>query len=440
MACEGKEQQSFQHINKLTQSYGITVCHDSIVRTVYYRDFYHPKEAYIRNSSLAPSFDKLSGKMSSSGDTFSFEGTESGEKLNIVYPYGCSLQIETPAAPLQTSGALTFPANRAICAYTQVKAGRLIVMGSSLCFDDQYIVKGDNTYLANGIMKLLTEPGPKLESVDVDRPEYGPRIEIPDTEALAERVRACLQEGEELPLDFTQLFDHTLFKYDTNIIPEAVALYEKLNVKHEPLSLIPPQFEVPLPPLQPAVFMPCMRELPPPNLDLFDLDEHFSSEKLRLAQLTNKCTDDDLEYFVRESGEILGVSDLIREEMPQHKHLTPEEKAVVPVEGKKILEYILTKLVAYKKIEQEVYMAHSFKLSFFHIHTPLTAHQADQTQHVQIYKFQGDAHNDSMMGNSMGPGGQNMISMENHNSISEAEIDSLQVRKMYMLQCMDYIP
>ena len=29
--------------------------------------------------------------------------------------------------------------------------------------------------------------------------------------------------------------------------------YEQLGVKHEPLSLIQPQFETPLPPLQPAV-------------------------------------------------------------------------------------------------------------------------------------------------------------------------------------------
>ena len=29
--------------------------------------------------------------------------------------------------------------------------------------------------------------------------------------------------------------------------------YEQLNVKHESLSLITPQFETPLPPLQPAV-------------------------------------------------------------------------------------------------------------------------------------------------------------------------------------------
>ncbi len=66
--------------------------------------------------------------------------------------------------------------------------------------------------------------------------------------------------------------------------------YDQLHTKHEPLSLITPKFEVPLPPLQPAVFPPSFHEVPFPALDLFDLDDHFSSEKARLAQLTNKCT------------------------------------------------------------------------------------------------------------------------------------------------------
>jgi hypothetical protein len=34
------------------------------------------------------------------------------------------------------------------------------------------------------------------------------------------------------------------YRYDTNLIPEAVKLYERLNVKHEPLSLIPPQVTI----------------------------------------------------------------------------------------------------------------------------------------------------------------------------------------------------
>lgn len=99
-----------------------------------------------------------------------------------------------------------------------------------------------------------------------------------------------------------------MFKFDTSLIPEAIALYERLNVKKAPLTLIPPQFETPLPPLQPAVFPPAIREPPPPALELFDLDENFASEQNRLAYLTNKCSgEDDMEYYIREAGHILGL-------------------------------------------------------------------------------------------------------------------------------------
>jgi hypothetical protein len=42
------------------------------------------------------------------------------------------------------------------------------------------------------------------------------------------------------------------------------------------------------------------------------LDDEFSQEKVRLAQLTNKCEDTDLDYFIREAGDILGVSDKVK--------------------------------------------------------------------------------------------------------------------------------
>lgn len=96
---------------------------------------------------------------------------------------------------------------------------------------------------------------------------------------------------------------------------------------HDPLTLIPPQFECPQPKLTPAVFPPIVKELPPPALDLFDLgiepfllrytayhelcvDEQFAAPSIRLAQLTNKCTggEDDLDYFITESADILGVT------------------------------------------------------------------------------------------------------------------------------------
>lgn len=51
---------------------------------------------------------------------------------------------------------------------------------------------------------------------------------------------------------------------------------------------------------------------------------------MRLAQLTNKCEDNDLEYFIREAGDILGISDKVKNRS----------------EPKAILKYILDQIVS----------------------------------------------------------------------------------------------
>ena len=130
---------------------------------------------------------------------------------------------------------------------------------------------------------------------------------MPDVASMADRLRSCLQASEDVSRDLSTLFDMQLFKFDTDYITESIALYEKLKVKHEPLTLIPPQFETPMPSLQPAVFPPSLKELPGPHLELFDLDEQFASEKTKLAQLTNKCQDKDLDYYITDACNILGL-------------------------------------------------------------------------------------------------------------------------------------
>lgn len=97
------------------------------------------------------------------------------------------------------------------------------------------------------------------------------------------------------------------------------------------------QFETPLPPLRPAVFPPALRDLPPPALELFDLDDAFASERVRLAQLTNKCNDDDLEYYVRECGRILGITDRLDSDKQTAKH---------------IVEFVFRSIVNWKKLDQ----------------------------------------------------------------------------------------
>jgi intraflagellar transport protein 52 len=159
---------------------------------------------------------------------------------------------------------------------------------------------------------------------------------VPYIEALSQAIKPSLQGMDELPRDFTKMFDLNLFRFDTDLIPQTLKLYDLLGVPHDPLTLIPPQFECPLPKLQPATFPPAMREPDGPALDQFDLDEHFAKEGLRLAQLTNKCTngDEDLEYYISESGEILGV-------MPS---LPFGERS-----AKHILFHIFKEIVQYKK-------------------------------------------------------------------------------------------
>eukprot|EP00250_Pteridium_aquilinum_P025842 c31703_g1_i1 orf=72-260(+) len=51
---------------------------------------------------------------------------------------------------------------------------------------------------------------------------------VPDIGALANRLRCCLQEADELPRDFTKLPDESLFTYHTNLVPKVVNLYKRL--------------------------------------------------------------------------------------------------------------------------------------------------------------------------------------------------------------------
>eukprot|EP01084_Bolivina_argentea_P269989 458982_1 len=102
-------------------------------------------------------------------------------------------------------------------------------------------------------------------------------------------------------------------------------LYKKLNVEisvndinQNHLTLIKPQFEVPLPPLQPAVFLPTFLEAAPPNLELFDIDNELQSTQMRLITFFNKIyknnkesTNKDLEIYIQGCAEILGIVDKI---------------------------------------------------------------------------------------------------------------------------------
>ena len=345
--AEGGENKLETNINALLEQFGVFVNTDSVIRKAFHK-YLHPKEAFVGNGCLnkelvrvakgqakaeAQKQGKYAKRYKDTKDELADRDENGG--LKFVYPYGATLTVRKPSVPILSSGPISFPPNRPIASfYKSQQGGRLFVIGSMRFFSDEFFENEDNQIIQEGVFKWLlnVDRDAEFERHVNEEAEISEYNHVPDITALADRLRSCLQESDEMPKDFTTLFSPTLFKFDTDLIPEAIDLYKTLNVKHEPLTLIPPQFETPLPELQAAVFLPTMKDLPPPGLDLFDLDEQFASERSRLAQLTNKCTDDDIEYFVKECGDIMGLSQFVSH----------------PDDPKAILHYIFQEIVKYK--------------------------------------------------------------------------------------------
>jgi len=353
---EGGEAAFGTNINYFTEEFGIACKDDAVVRTVYYK-YLHPKEVHVSNGVINREINAAAGKRvaPSSGAGASAATLAENEalahasrsSLAFAYPYGCSLSVAKPAFPVLSSGHIAYPLNRPLCAMWSAAqggagGGRLCVMGSSYLFHDDWLDKDENGKLLDVLFRWLSgDASVAMDRLDADEPDVTDYHHLPDCEALAEQVKCCLQESEEVTKDFTTLFDDGLFRFDTSRIPEAVQLFRALDVKHEPLSLIPPQFEQPLPPLNPAVFPPSLREPNGPPLELFDLDEHFASEKVRLAYLANKCNDAELstlDYFIREAGELLGVATQLKPEQRDARH---------------ILCQVMKQVVVWKKLNTE---------------------------------------------------------------------------------------
>lgn len=329
---EGGEAKLDTNVNFLMEDHGIIANSDAVIRSAYHKDLFHPKEALVTNGVLNREITAACGKRQVE------DSPSSG--LRFVYAYGATLKVTRPATALLSTGSVSLPMNQPVCALASVKRkGRLMVLGSYHMFSDSYFEKEDNAKLFDVLLQIATSNSIQLNAIDAQNPDVPDNVFLPDVGKLAEQPRVCLQEGDEVPRDFTTLADRSLFGISTAGIPAAIRAYEDLRVKHEPLALITPQFETPLPPLMPAVFPPTFRDLDGPALDLYDLDENFSSEKIRLAQLTNKCNEDDLEYFVRECGELFGVKAAAGQQGP--------------LSGKQILEQVLREIAEFKKINHD---------------------------------------------------------------------------------------
>ena len=336
---EGGDEKYGTNLNDFLKDYGITFHGDSVVRTSYYK-YPHPKECFIDTMKVHPEFLRSIKNVNKQKkiDLLDNDDDDTGDDalLKIIYPFGQSLDTKENVSVIFNSGIIAYPLNRPLCAVTTSKSGKgkLCVIGSLRFIDNDYIDKEENRKVMEGLIKWLLgliNPQITIPSKVVDINEY---TYIPNIISLSDKVKSCLEEAKEPPRNFNDLFDMNMFKIDNNLVPEAIELYDKLNVKHETLSIIPPQFETPLPPLQLAVFDPIIKDFPVPNLELFDLDEQFANEQTKLAQVTNKCSDEDLEYYIKECSDILGITGKI-----DNKN-----------DPKAILAYVMKELVNFKKL------------------------------------------------------------------------------------------
>ena len=325
MLGEGGESKYDTNINFLLEEYGIMVNPDSVIRTSYFR-YFHPKEVLITGGLLNREITKATQSLhhDTDGNTAS---------MSLLYPFGSTVSVRKPAIPIVSTGTASYPLNRPVCAFAKAGKGKIVVLGSVAFVSDSYIDKEDNYLLLEIILEWLTGSNININQIDADDPDVSDYYYLPYTCKLANRVYFSLQECDEIPRDFTRLYNHSLYALDSSVLPDVLEAYKEFQIKHEPLQLISPQFEAPLPSLNAAVFLPELDEGAPPLLELYDLDDHFSSPRIRLAQLTNKCTDTDLDYFIQESAKILGVDDKV---------------SVSERSSKLYLELILSQLMQFK--------------------------------------------------------------------------------------------
>lgn len=78
---------------------------------------------------------------------------------------------------------------------------------------------------------------------------------VPDITHQADKPRVCTQDMNHVDVsrEYTKLFKHDLYSINLDMVPASLKAYEDLGVKHEPLSLIAPTFETPMPPTQASV-------------------------------------------------------------------------------------------------------------------------------------------------------------------------------------------
>lgn len=307
-----------QNFEVLLKKYGVII-NDSVISPVYIQ-YIDPHQISVHHGVVNRSLTQYANDLA----------------LTFAYPNGSTVELKHPAVPIVASGQSSYPLNRPIISYSKCgkKGGSIVFCGSPHIFCDEWIRKENNEILLKFMIDLAITKEVELNKIDAEHPEITDRWYTPDVMSMAECLRCCIQDSEKLRSNFDENFDSGLFKMDLSFISQAQDLANTIGLKYEPLNVVSPAFDTALPPLTPAVFPPQMREPPGPVLELFDLDDAFSSPKTRLAQLAQRTSPKNAEKFIIQSAKILGILPKLPEDKRSAKH---------------VLEFVLSQVVRWKR-------------------------------------------------------------------------------------------
>ena len=343
LASEAERQGRECNINQLlSPAFGIAVESKAVVR-MSYLTYPHPKHALIQNGVVQPEIGSEKGvslggaatgtgvvpRRARRGRTHAprpADEDDPSRSLHFVYPHGTTLVVNSPAYAVLSSGSTSYPVDCPVAAVWEsldARGGRVLVTGSADMFADEWLDKEENSELCDVLFRyLLRQDGLAFDPSLSVRSDFEPSELLPDVAALASRVKPCLPEDDPLPQDYGALLCDKMYgaRSPLDLVPEVMDLYERLGVPYEPLALVQPEFDTPCPPLRLATHQPRLPELPPPPLELFDLDECLTDVDARLAAAAAAAAADAsansggearaVERFVREAGRgILGLPD-----------------------------------------------------------------------------------------------------------------------------------
>ncbi|XP_017069634.1 intraflagellar transport protein 52 homolog [Drosophila eugracilis] len=320
---EGGEPEFNTNVNFFLEQYGIYINGDNVVRPHYYKNF-HPKECIVGGGVVCESMWRHLLKLDIEKVDYDF--SDEKYKIHFQYPYGATLNVSEPANVLLTTGPVVYPFNRPLAGYfTNGNGGKILALGSGYIWHDKYLQDKTNDAIFEYLLKLIGGDEINYSHLDFNDVELSDNKHFTDLAFLADMPKACLIDsiGTEMPTDFKQMFDMKLCALSNRLLKEVIDAYEQLHVKYEPLRIIKPQFEIPLPNLQLATFPPIFSEPPAPPLELYDLDETFSGARSQLAHMTGQClqalqskepqrralNQRELENYVKECARITAIVD-----------------------------------------------------------------------------------------------------------------------------------